>query len=316
MNKRKMKMNIKICRSSLFLVFGLAGVVVQAAAQDQQAVSALGRIEPYGGIIHVGAGSTPEAISGSVLAELMVREGDRVTAGQLLAVTDSSRVVETIVEKSRAELVLATRAASASHAKADEACVLAEVAANEAERRSNLLEKKLASQEETESALGVAQASQASCVAARATASVADSTIDVAKANVVFREAELARTRIKAPVDGMVLDLTVKPGELIGFEGILELGQVDRMLAIAEVYETDIRRVREGQKARVSSDALAGPLTGTVEFIALKVNKQDEIGTDPAARKDARIIEVEILLDEPEKAAGLTNLQVEVLINP
>ena len=44
--------------------------------------------------------------------------------------------------------------------------------------------------------------------------------------------------------------------------------------------------------------------------------KQDEIGTDPAARKDARIVEVEIELDDSETVAGLTNLQVEVVIHP
>ena len=301
---------------SVLIITTLAVSALEVHAQDQQAVSALGRIEPLGGIIHVGAASTPEAISGSVLQELLVAEGDRVTAGQLLAITDSSTVVEAIIEKARAELILAERAAEAASSRADEACVLAEVAAREAERRSDLLERKLASQEESEQATGEAQAKAASCVAARATASVADATIAVAKANVAFREAELARTLIRAPVDGMVLDLTVKPGELIGFEGILELGKVDHMMAIAEVYETDIRRVRKGQQATISSEALDESLTGTVEFIALKVNKQDEIGTDPAARKDARIIEVEIRLDQPEKAMGLTNLQVEIVINP
>jgi HlyD family secretion protein len=53
-----------------------------------------------------------------------------------------------------------------------------------------------------------------------------------------------------------------------------------------------------------------------VQAIRPKVAKQDEIGTDPAARKDARIVEVPILLDDPELAAGLTNLQVDVVIQP
>ena len=39
------------------------------------------------------------------------------------------------------------------------------------------------------------------------------------------------------------------------------------------------------------------------------------LGTDPAARKDARIIEVAIELDEPVPAQGLTNLQVDVVIH-
>ena len=86
------------------------------------------------------------------------------------------------------------------------------------------------------------------------------------------------------------------------------------MYAIAEVYETDVRNVRKGMKARVTSSALAGPLSGTVERVRPKVQKMDEIGTDPAARKDARIVEVEIRLDDPKAAANLTNLQVDIEI--
>ena len=103
-------------------------------------------------------------------------------------------------------------------------------------------------------------------------------------------------------------------GELVGAEGVLELGRVQQMYAIAEVYETDIRNVKVGQKARVTSDALAQPITGTVTRIRPKVQKLDEIGTDPAARKDARIIEVEVKLDDSAAAAALSLLQVEVEI--
>ena len=94
------------------------------------------------------------------------------------------------------------------------------------------------------------------------------------------------------------------------------MGRVDRMYAIAEVYETDIGRLRTGQRARISSPALPATLLGTVERIRPLVRKQDEIGTDPAARKDARIVEVEVLLDESDGAAGLTNLQVDVVFEP
>jgi HlyD family secretion protein len=45
-----------------------------------------------------------------------------------------------------------------------------------------------------------------------------------------------------------------------------------------------------------------------------KVQKIDQIGDDPVARKDARIIEVEVKLDDSKAAANLTNLQVEVEI--
>ena len=82
-----------------------------------------------------------------------------------------------------------------------------------------------------------------------------------------------------------------------------------------EVYETDVARVAIGQRATVTSPALPEPLTGVVEWINLQIGKQDALGTDPAARKDARVVEVEIRLDDSTKAAALTNLQVEAEIH-
>ena len=89
-----------------------------------------------------------------------------------------------------------------------------------------------------------------------------------------------------------------------------------QMQAIAEVYEADLPRVAVGQRAEITSPVLGQTLTGQVRRIRQRVRKQDETASDPAARKDARIIEVEILLDQPEHVAGLTNLQVTVLISP
>ena len=85
-------------------------------------------------------------------------------------------------------------------------------------------------------------------------------------------------------------------------------------VAVAEVFEADVRHVRVGQKVRVRSPALAAELTGTVARVRPKVQKLDQIGDDPVARKDARIVEVEVRLDDSRAVANLTNLQVEVEI--
>ena len=138
--------------------------------------------------------------------------------------------------------------------------------------------------------------------------------VAVARASLARARAELVRARITSPVSALVVDVHARPGERIGPEGLLELARVDRMYAIAEVYETDVGRVRAGQRARANSPALSGPLSGRVEWVRPKVEKQDEIGTDPAARKDARVVEVKILLDDAAAAAPFTNLQVEVEI--
>jgi len=286
------------------------------AAEDHQgAVSALGRLQPEDGILHIGIPSTPAAVSGSLLSVLYVEEGDDVEAGTLLGVTGSAPVLEARLSQATAELELARQSAAASQSRAEEACVLADVSAREAQRREQLLAKKLASQEETEAAQGLAEATAASCTAGRAVARVSISEIEVAKTQLAVAQTQLDRTTIKAPFKGRVLKIMAYPGEFVGVEGLLELGRVDKMYAVAEVYETDIRRVKIGQSATITSTALPHDLTGKVELIRHKVRKQDVIGTDPAADKDARIIEVEILLDDPEPAKSLTNLQVQIVID-
>lgn len=294
----------------------LLGASMPVAAQAPDHVAALGRLEPRGGIVRVAAPSTPLSLAGSVVSRLLVAEGDRVEAGQLLAVTDAEPALTAAVTVAEANLALRRQSAEAALSRAEEACVIAAVLEREAERRTRLLDRKLASQEEAEQTRGDAEAQAASCTAARATARVSEAAIDVAEAELVLRQSERARAEVRAPFAGQVLRVTAEPGEYVGAEGVLELGRVDEMMAIAEVFETDVRYLAIGQAAVVSSDALAGDKRGQVAFIRPKVQKQDEIGDDPAARKDARIVEVGIALEAPEEARALTNLQVEVVITP
>jgi HlyD family secretion protein len=94
----------------------------------------------------------------------------------------------------------------------------------------------------------------------------------------------------------------------------MELGQTDRMYAVAEVYETDITRIKIGQTARITASALEQESLGKVERIAIKVGRMDALGTDPIAKTDARVVKVFILLDNSELVSRLTNMQVEVEI--
>ncbi len=145
---------------------------------------------------------------------------------------------------------------------------------------------------------------------------VAAAEVSRAEAAVEQAEAELEQTYVRSPQAGIVLEVFTRPGEQLNTNGIVEIGQLDQMVVTAEVYESDIRRVEIGQSARVTSHALSQPLSGTVTFISAKVQQQGVITTDPSAAIDARVIEVEILLDAESAAIArsFTNLQVDVEI--
>lgn len=140
--------------------------------------------------------------------------------------------------------------------------------------------------------------------------------VKAAEAAVTAADAMLALSTVLAPRKGQILYVHTQPGERVGVEGVLEIGQTDIMYAVAEVYETDIIYVKKGQKAQIMSPALSGPQSGAVESIGLKVGRMDVLGMDPVAQADARVIEVHILLDDPAAVSHLTNLQVEVEITP
>ncbi len=133
-------------------------------------------------------------------------------------------------------------------------------------------------------------------------------------------EADLAQSYIKAPQAGTVLEILSRPGEAVANAGVLRLGQTQQMVAIAEVYESDVQKLQPGQSVTISSPSLPSELKGSVERIGLEIKRQDVVNTDPAANIDARIVEVQIQLDERsrEQVAGFTNLQVttQIKLNP
>lgn len=129
-------------------------------------------------------------------------------------------------------------------------------------------------------------------------------------------DARAHRATLYAPIDGRILNIKVKPGEDVGSGPILTMGDTEKMRAVAEVYETEISRVRIGQSATISSLALRRPIAGKVGRIGHMIFKNDVLNVDPAARADARVVEVWIDLDDSEATRDLANLTVDVAITP
>ena len=133
------------------------------------------------------------------------------------------------------------------------------------------------------------------------------------------QQVELNQAFVRAPQSGQIIQIRTKAGEAVGTNGIVEIAQTNLMMAISEVYESDIAKIRPGQKALVTSPSkvVSGQLRGTVKQIGLQIAKNDILDSDPTAATDARVIEVKIQLDEAssQRVANLINLQVNVEIS-
>ena len=143
----------------------------------------------------------------------------------------------------------------------------------------------------------------------------AEAQLQTAIINVKRAEVDLDLAQVRAPSDGQVLKINTKTGEVVSqTNGVVDLGNTSQMYVVAEIYETDIGKIKVGQTATIESEAFEGGITGKVTSLGLRIAKNDVLGTDPAAKTDVRIIEVKIKLDDSKKVSGLTNLQVRVKV--
>ncbi len=313
------------------------------AAQESPApvgdpsIGCLGRIEPEGGVIHVSAPYF--AGRPSLVAELPVKEGDWVQPGQTLAILDSRRQLEAARTQAEARVALARRRleqVKEGAKPADRAALEAEIARWEAtvaaaEAESTRYEQlhqthDVSSSERDEKRLAVESARRNLEQARRRLESLsevrktdvatAEGEVNAAVADRNHAGVQLESAVVRAPRQGRILKIHAKPGEEVGAAGVLELGDTSRMVVMAEVYETDIARVRLGQRATISSDILGDKFEGTVTEIGSQVTKNSVLPTDPVAFSDARIVKVKIAVPSGNALSSLIYGKVDVVIHP
>lgn len=186
-------------------------------------------------------------VSGRV-AKVLVDFNDRVEEGQLLAEIDPEQF-RAAVEEAKARVV-------ASEANIRQArATLAETKA-QAERARSQIEKGLISQRDLEVAESAAIRAEASLSSAQADATLARAALKSAE----FR---LERTKIIAPIAGIVLSRLIEPGQTVtaGFQTpiLFKLTEnLSRMSLHVYVDEADVGRVKEGQEATFTVDAYPG----------------------------------------------------------
>ncbi len=130
-------------------------------------------------------------------------------------------------------------------------------------------------------------------------------------------EQNLAQAYIKSPQDGQIYQIYARPGEVVGTNGIADIGRTERMYGVVEVYQSDVNKVRVGQIAKITSSSIPSEVKGTVERVGIQVKRQNTINADPTSNIDDRIVEVHVALDpeSSQKASKFTNLQIQAVIS-
>lgn len=146
----------------------------------------------------------------------------------------------------------------------------------------------------------------------------AQAKVDQAIAVAQRAKADLRQAEVQAPQAGQILEIYAKAGEVVNEKGIADLGQTRQMRVVAEVYQSDIKKIRMGQQALITGEPFSEELRGTVEEIGLQVSRQETFNNQPGENLDQRVVKVRIRLNaaDSDRVSGLTNLQVQVAIRP
>ncbi len=348
-----------------------------APMNTKPTVVAMGRLGPVGGVIKL---SVPNAADSRV-NQILVREGDRVQANQVIAILQGSErrerdLAEAIktVEYYQARLLQAQAGTSKqADVTAQRTKILrleadwrtqrvekeAAIASAQAERREaeatyerqfNLASSGAISQQALDQARRNLETTRATVTQKQAQLANLDGTlqqqialeqdslaqlqevrpVDVrvaqaelerAKITVEQRRTDLKDSEVRVPIAGQILRINTRVGEQVNTQqGIVEIGKTDQMYTRAEVYETEVSKIKPGQRATLSSEygGFSGEVQGTVEKVGLQVGAAQVVQdtANPSNDTNQRVVAVDIRIDpeDNDRVATLTNVQVRVEI--
>jgi len=267
------------------------------------------------------------------VAEVLVREGDQVARGQLLARLDDRLARARLAQTEAAlDLARARRDAVFRGARPDEVrAAQAEAEAAEADARkqetsANRVERLFAAgaatAEERDRVRGTAEATRAQAEAAAARLALvragsrgeqrreAAASVEAAEAERETARVLLSQTELRAPIAGLVLRRRTEPGVQVAAlppTVVLTMCDLSRRRLRAEVDEADVSNVRPGQPGAATAEAF-----GERRFGGRVVEVMSELGRkrvrtdDPRARVDTRVLELLFELDgDPVLPLGL-----------
>ena len=217
-------------------------------------------------------------ILGGRIEVLAVKEGDRVSKGQLL--------MKLWNDDQRAQQTLAETQLDQARQQVAESCAVADNASREAERTDQLYRRGFVSVSKDDAARADAVAKQAACATAKAN-------VAQAEARVAAARVETGRTVLYAPFAGVVAKIVGEVGEYstpsppgVPTPPAIDLIDPTCLYVSAPMDEVDAPKVRVGQPARITIDAFGKrQFAGRVRRVAPYVT---------AVEKQARTVDVEV----------------------
>ena len=281
---------------------------------NAETVACMGKIVPGVRISRLAAES-PNG-SQAVVKEVKVSKGDSVAAGTVIAVIQGADRAEAALDRAKKQLETAKSAAAIKILQQKNLIADLEGAWTQNQK---VLDEKDPPRREREQIEYEQEALSRRISQAKAMLPLVEKNENaiVAEASAAVSEAEkfYGAFFVKTPFAGEVVEVHVNPGEAAGQDGIAEIADTRTMFVEAEVYVSDISKVKPGDPAEILSDALKGKkFTGKVVQVSGYVKSNKIFSSDPSDYSNLRVVIAKIKLDDPASFKSLIGSQVSVRI--
>ncbi|MGA8865397.1 MAG: efflux RND transporter periplasmic adaptor subunit [Candidatus Sulfotelmatobacter sp.] len=315
----------------------VAATAAASAKQGPELIAGPGRVEPLSEDIQIGS-----ELSGR-LRSVFVEEGDAIHRGQVLAKLEnadyraqvqSARADVAAKQATLRKVINGARRQERDEAwsSVNEAKAVMENARSELHRRRELFAAGVVSREELDryaSDADVAQAKYQAAVeqhsliddhAREEDRSIAQADLQLAQAQLEEAQARYEKTFIRSPIDGAVLRKHHRSGESVSNSStvpdpILTIGDRKRLRVRVDVDETDVSKVRVGQKAYVTADAFGKQkFWGRVVRVGQQLGPKNVFTDKPTEKVDTKILETLVELQPGTQLPD--GLRVDAFIVP
>lgn len=315
-------------------IFFVVAALALWIAPSRQTSSAQDGIKPVGPLISRGYTDAPAGTvviagdptqGGGVLQELRVNDGQKVKRDEVIAVLSNYSKADVMVRTTEAELEKAKRQREAMVS----GYRTAEIAMQEVVVRSAAEELKLKNLEVARSGkppemkqleLNISQQSlereQAKLRVMRETLETDRAQIDT-DISITAAKLDNARTNreqalVRSPLDGVVVQIYTRQAERIAPAGIVKIVDMSQLRVLADVDELHLGRVVPGGKVEVTFRGSTTIYRGKISRVAPTVKRMQRIEPDGGSSTDARVVQVEIELDDPSSMPQVLGRETRV----
>jgi len=270
-------------------------------------VVGIARIEPFEKIYPLGAEAS------GIVSRILVKAGDTLHKGDLVLELNPG-TEEAQLAQSRSRFKGRNDNIAALQARCKSLEIQAENARLAFERDKKLLAADAVTRQTYDDSRTQYEKLQSDLEASRADLAVATAALGELEADVSYYGSLLAKRRITAPADGMMLSLEVRPGQSIAPGTLIgDFAPAGPLVAVTEVDELFARRIQNGQKAEIRAQGTTEVLSSGVVIFAAPYLSKKSIFSDRADNlEDRRVREVRIQIDRP--GAVLIGSRVECVI--